>query len=319
MRIHALANALHLLHHLIPILQALPEDLRGEAIQDRQLTPAHVKLWSERDIVMVASYRDIAAARGRRVIYVEHGAGQSYVGARGEASRYYHGGDHPDNVVGYIGPRQSVIDAWGRPGFAAGAPICDPFELFSTERCVAITFHWNGAPPNMVGVPEAGTAWEHYVDRLADIVAEFRRNDWTVLGHHHPRFLAPVSVWNRLGVEVAPAEEVRRRAQLLVADNTSLMYEMMYLGRGVIALNAPWYRRDVEHGLRFWEHAPKVQVDDADELIDLIPSVASIETASALLCDWDVTQAVYGRAFSDGLDGLRAASWITPLAHRLGD
>lgn len=317
MKIHALARHDYLMSHLEPIHKHLPEALRGERLVDRQFANAHVKHWDADDIVMVAGYLDIAAAQGRPVIYVEHGAGQSYVGAVGESSRYYHGGSHPENVIGYIGPRQEVIDAWGRPGFAAGAPICDPYELFSAERVAAITFHWNGASPNMVGVPEAGTAWEHYVKRLADIVAALHADGWEVLGHQHPRFVHPINHWHRLGIKVADVEEVRTRAQLLIADNTSLMYEMMYCGRDVIALNCPEYRRDVEHGLRFWEHAPRVQVNDADELIDLIPTIGSIRDRSASLCDWEITGHVYGRMMSDGSDGLRAATWITTFAGSL--
>lgn len=306
MKIHAFARAEHLAHHLYPIWRHLG-DLRGEFVQDRMgRAPRH---WDQNDIVLVASYLDIASTMGRRTIYVEHGAGQTYSGGNPAATNYYHGADHPENVIGYICPRQEVADAWGRPAFAAGAPVCDPYELFATEKVAAITFHWNGAPPHKVGVPEAGTALEHYRDRLPAIVAVLQEFGYEVLAHHHPRFTHMHSVWTKLGMDVACVNEVRQRASLIIGDNTSLLYEMAYCFRDVISLNAPWFRRDVEHGLRFWSHAPGVQVGSPEELIAIIPELElGIASVAPSLCEY-----VYGKAHSDGNDGHRAAAWVTGL------
>ena len=306
MRVHAFARAPHLADHLYPIWRHLG-DQRGEFVQDH--TGRAPKHWHPNDHVMVASFLDIASAGERRVIYVEHGAGQSYAGGNEAARSYYSGAEHPDNVIGYISPRQEVADRWGRPAFAAGAPICDDYELFSAERCAAITMHWNGAPPNKVGVPEAGNVFEHYIGALPAIVAELQENGYEVLAHHHPRFSHLHGVWTKLGMEVVTADEVRRRAQVLIADNTSLAYEMAYCFRDVVTLNAPWYRRDVEHGLRFWSHVPGVQVNDSNELISIIGELDSgIAAVPPALCEH-----VYGKAHSDGLDGKRAAAWISAL------
>lgn len=318
MKIHALARAEYLMSHIDPIRDHLPDELRGERLVDINRSYGHVKHWGSDDIVMVAGYIDIAAAFGRRVVYVEHGAGQSYVGARPNAANYYHGGQHPENVVAYIGPRQEVIDAWGRPGFAAGSPVCDPYELSPSGEdmpVAAITFHWNGAPPNMVGVPEAGSAFEHYVADMPHIVSALRAEGWQVIGHGHPRRVDLQGFWERHGVEWVPdADEVRETASLLIADNTSLMFEMLYLFRDVIALNCPEYRRDVEHGLRFWEMAHLMeQVDSAVELIDKIPHLDELAT-------WHegIARHVYGKTHSDGRDGQRAAMWLTGFVSDLG-
>lgn len=321
MKVHALGRWPHLIEHLEAIHRWLPSDLRGEVmLRQPQPNSADVKHWSPDDVVMVAGFADVAATRGRRTIYVEHGAGQSYLGARGQTSSYYHGGEHPDNVIGYIGPRQDVIDSWGRPGFATGSPICDPYELFSpaTQPTAAITFHWNAAPPHRVGVPEAGTAYEHFQPHLRRIVDHLNVNGWRVLGHYHPQFKHMSGRWALLGVEEVPdAKRIRTEAHLLIADNTSLMYEMMYLGRDVIALNAPEWRRDVEHGLRFWEWAPRVQADDADQLCDVITDIPRLRGRTSDLCDWKITSYVYGAAHSDGEDGRRAATWLTHFLHTI--
>lgn len=307
MKVHLLASEPHYLEHLVAIWKHLPERLRGDRMFGQQARPD--KRWDAGDVVMVAAFGDIWRVRNHRIIYVEHGAGQSYRGISDEVAAHYHGGQHPEHVIGYIGPRQSVVDAWGRPGFAAGSPVCDDYELFSEEQVAAITFHWNARRV----CPEATTAFEHYIDRLPEIVASLRRNGWEVLGHRHPRFDHMSSAWRNLDVREANVDEVRRRAQVLIADNTSLMYEMLYLGRAVVALNAPWFRRDVDHGLRFWDLCPPRQVDDADGLLKLIAAEFPDPFGDMTERELAITAQVYGQPLSRGHDGIRAATWVTTL------
>lgn len=309
MKIHVVARAPHLAEHIDAVWLKLPESMRGERLVDSHARAP--KYWDHRDIVMVAAYPDIFCTGDRRTIYVEHGAGQSYSipDDKMGAADYYHGGKHPEFVIGYIGPRQSVIDAWGRPGYAAGSPICDSYQLFAPERVAAITFHYQ--PSAARYVPEMGSAFEHYHPHMDRIIAALRANGYEVLGHRHPRFNHLRGYWEREhGIREASVHEVRTRAQLLICDNSSLAYELAYLWRNTIMLNAPWYRRDVEHGQRFWSQIPGPQVDDADELIEVIPSADSFDALS-------VNEAVYGKAHSDGLDGMRASVWLTTFLHEL--
>lgn len=312
MKVHAVARRPHLMEHLAPIFRNLPDSLRGQQILEHNVARAHLKHLPKNDVIMVAGYPDAVTCEGWRTVYVEHGAAQRYEGANERAAKHYHGSEHPEHVVAYIGPRQDVIDSWGRLGVAVGSPICDPYELFSPERVAAITFHWAAGAPHRVGVPEAGNAFEHFQADMKHVVAELRVNGWEVIGTRHPQFNAMRGFWERLGVPAVSADEVRRRAQLLIADNTSLMYEMLYLSRAVVAMNAPEWRRDVEHGLRFWKHAPAAQVDSPIDLIDLIPNLDKmIDRGEISERDMRTTQYVYGKAFSDGHDGLRGATWLT--------
>lgn len=310
MKIHALARASHLADHIGAVWHRLPEQLRGSFLIDQHArAPKH---WDRRDIVMVASYLDIFCTGERRTIYVEHGAGQKYVGKnlRG-GENYYHGGSHPDYVIAYLGPRQDVVDSWGRPGFACGSPICDPYQLFAPDKVAAITFH--NSPQLARLIPEAGSAFDHYAPHMERIVRALRDHGYEVLGHRHPRFNHLRGYWEREhGIPEATVEEVRTRASLLIADNTSLMYEMSYLFRDVIALNAPWYRRDVEHGLRFWNWSGP-QVDDAGQLLDFIEAGAAYYPNDG---PPDAIQA-YGQLNSGGHDGLRAATWVTTFVASL--
>lgn len=127
---------------------------------------------------------------------------------------------------------------------------------------VAFTWHWQ-----YDGVPEGRSALPHY--RAAVEALAVTPRPYALLGHAHPRAWKEVAPWyDQLGIESTPnLDDVFDRADLLVADNTSALYEFASLDRPVLVLNAPWYRRDVEHGGRFWRWADVgVQVDHPDQL-----------------------------------------------------
>ncbi len=304
MKIHALGGLPHYLDHLRAVHQHLPDDIRGEVREGPQVNDRH---WPEEDLVMIAGAVDVGKVMSHRMVFVEHGSGQRYAGLPKWAQPYY-GPVHDDRIVAYLGPRQACVDEWDVPGFAMGAPVCDPYELFGEDGVVAITFHWS-ARRLAAEVPEAGTAFDHYVDDLVRIIDSFETNGYEVLAHRHPRFKHLRSVWKHLGIPEADIEEVRTRAGTLVADNTSLLFEMSHLGRRTISLNSPCYRRDVDHGLRFWDAAPGTQVDGPDELIEQISLLNPPDSWSGV-----PSIAAYGKALSDGGDGFRAASWLSSLA-----
>lgn len=135
------------------------------------------------------------------------------------------------------------------------------------QQRVAFTWHWQCRL-----VPETKWALPHYHPGLARVVAELRAGGVEVDGHGHPRALHDLApIWARLKVRtVASFDQVVAQDSVLVGDNTSALYEWAALGRPVVVLNAPWYRRGVEHGLRFWSHVPGRQVDHPDELTDAI-------------------------------------------------
>jgi hypothetical protein len=299
MKIHIAASMPHYERHVRAVWKHLPPEIRGDFISRR------IKVPSKEDFVMVGSKSDIELAGRNRSIYVEHGAGQAYGGHRQSAQHpHYHGSKHPSNVVGYISPRQQVAESWSAPGFAAGCPALDDFKR-EPQAIAVITFHWDA---HMV-CTEARTARPHYIERFADIARWAFDAGYELVGHRHPRDRRAERIFRDLNIRFEPdAERVLKHAAVLIADNTSLMYEAALAGIPVIALNAPWYRKDVEHGLRFWSHVPGIQVDTAEQLLDL-PLTNYVKNDPYKLARTKAAQYCYGR----NVGGVAAARWVTDL------
>jgi hypothetical protein len=245
-KVDFLASWPHFADHLRPIWDALDPDERGSFTVGRDRPP------KSSDLTVVASNVDLRRAEkyARRLVRAAHGAGFGYIRL------------HPSYPGGPGWNRASLIlcpnrFAAGRirpvypdiPAPIVGTPKMDvltrlPFDGDGTT--IAISFHWDGR-----FVDEARSAFPHFRSALKDL-----RNGWRLLGHGHPRAWPMLGPWyKRLRIEaVRDFSEVVRRASVYVADSSSTLYEFAALGRPVVLMNAPWYRRDVHHGLRFWEH-----------------------------------------------------------------
>ena len=256
--------------------------------------------------LVVASAQDHSRARraGSRVVFLEHGCGQTYGGdPRMARHPSYAGGNGRDGAGLILAPNEMAADRWrsrypGVPVHVIGATrVLNPPED-PRARLLVVAFHWNGA------MPELRSAWPHYAPHLA-------RLGLPLALHAHPRAASALSRWaERAGVEFIPdLADVARRATVFAVDNSSTLWEMA-VHRPVIALNAPWYRRNVHHGLRFWSHVPGPQVDDAAglareaaRLLDLgelpeererralvvrsvIPHLDGAERAARLIAEW---------------------------------
>lgn len=268
----AFASRPHYLDHLLPIWQALPGGVRGQLRIPKVVLPwaarreAEVVVgdWqTERDrLVLVGGMADAARVHpDSRLVLVEHGAGQTYRGAETPLARHAHyaGGHDRHRVALFVVPSERVA-AENRqlypetPNAVVGCPRLDRWlparrKARSSPPVVAVTFHYDG-----LGEPaEARSAWPAYRRLLADF-----EGPWQLLGHEHPRWESRLlQMFEGRGWETtADPDEVFDRADLLVADNTSLLYEFAALDRPVVCLDAPWYRREVEHGLRFWSLLP---------------------------------------------------------------
>lgn len=260
----------HFADHLAAVWLALPEEARGTFMhrggraEQERITSRMASLGIETSLkspnrpVLVASYGDLARARREnrtRVALMEHGAGQSYHGDRhsigANSSSYAGGPNRYADLFLHPGPDPAGRDRARYPKARVelvGSPFLDtmPARVPGPET-VAVTFHFN-----CLVSPETRPAFSHYRKAVAEL-AQTRK----VIGHGHPRFLDQIAPWyRRNGIEVVRTfDEVCRRADVLVADNTSVLFAFAASGRPVVVLNPPWYRRHVAHGLRFWDAA----------------------------------------------------------------
>lgn len=295
--IDALAFEPQFLDHLAPVWSLLPD--RGrllvapelasrasrlpdvEAIDPRSIRarPQVPATAADGPVAFVTSIGDIKVGRRlgyRRFVFMEHGAGQSYV-TRGQALRHpsYPGGADRADVGLFLVPNEYSAALWRSTYPAARVEIVgcprlddlprrqiDPIEPHET---VAISFHWPGW-----AAPEAGSALGTFQPVLAALAKRFK-----VIGHAHPGKGWPeqmVRIYRRAGIEfVADFDEVCRRADVYACDNSSTIFEFASTGRPVVVLNAREYRKSVSHGLRFWDAVEGwMQVDDPADLGDAV-------------------------------------------------
>ncbi len=283
------AREAHFLEHLAPVWRELPPELRGRAFVAPDLVDRALELelgdvavgWPDRerrsnrpDPVLVASWGDLRiVARTRRpVVLLEHGAGQSYGGRHAS----YAGGLGRDAVALFVVPRAELAARNHRyypstPSAVVGSPRVDELARIpappAAPPTVAISFHWRCSV-----APEAGSAIDDFAPELEEARSRLEALGVELLGHAHPRILEEARMlYDAAGIETVDRfEEVVARAHLYAVDNSSTLFEFAALDRPVVLLDARAYRRDVEHGLRFWTEADVGLHASPGELVDVV-------------------------------------------------
>lgn len=281
MRVDAYATMDHWFEHVAALWKHLEPDYRGTfymgsydrcgAASRQGLTAQAIHPSRSDRPVLVASWRDAERAIrvGRKVILMEHGIGQHFTDTRNPS---YSGAPEHRHVALRLVPneyaaarhREALPDV---PVEVIGCPKMD--DLLGLDPVisgpVALSNHWG----DKTAVPEMGGAWFQWYEHYAAIPKEFPG----ALGHAHPKLWDKTNqTLARLGFEpVRWFTDVCRRAEVYVCDGVSTLYEFAALDRPVVVLNPPSFRRDVNHGGRFWDWADVgVQVDDPHDICDAI-------------------------------------------------
>lgn len=315
--IDLVATLPHYLAHLAPIWRALPDELRGTAYSPGTI-PGLAPLphaWATDRPVLVASFMDAQRVGARPTIYVEHGSGQTYRGDPAGDHPSYSGGPGHERAALFLSPNETVAARWrerypATPSVAVGSPRLDEWHTSPRARpagaplTVAVTFHWE-----CLLVPETRSAWPHFDPVLPEFVARARARGWRVLGHGHPRLWGRIARrWAEIGVDhTAEFDVVLREADVLVVDNSSAAMEFASTGRPVVWLSAPWYRRDVDHGGRFWrwvEAGPHVTEPDVDALVEAVASAGAWAAVREEIVD-EVYPVRDGSAAARAVDAIR--------------
>lgn len=260
--------------HLRPIFDALG-DQAGTFHTAAGPQRGRAALAAGHSPIITVAIGDHSTARrlGRRMLCLgQHGAGQGYmIDGKPLPNSSYPGGARQDDVGLFLVPNATAerMTRWRYPRARIEVVGCPKLDVLphrisdGTKDIVAISTHWPGRH-----VPEAGNAWHTFRRALLALAGQY-----TVLGHAHPRIMAQLaSAYRQAGIEVVPSfDDVLRRADLYVCDNSSSLFEFAATGRPVVVLNAPQYRHHVEHGLRFWEAAcVGVNVDRPADLADAV-------------------------------------------------
>lgn len=330
----------HYLDHLAPIWLALDPCERGRLIAGSAQTWCYANELGLPDLavttsrlyphgratavaghqphVLVASITDYRASGKARCVWVEHGAGQYYIddpvdGARPptKAARR--------RVDLILAPGPDATDLFaehcaGIPVVPVGCPKLDDIRRENIHAyvtpTVAVTFHWD---PHKCA-PERRSAYPHWaaaIHELPDVAAHW---GWRLLATCHPKAAGHLlPVLEQAGYQLAGLDTILATADVLVADNTSAIFEATAVGARPVLLDAPWYRRDVEHGLRFWAHAdvgPRIGSGSGAELAEAI-GVALADHDSATRTR--VRDMVYGGP----VDGLAAERAVTAMRSHL--
>lgn len=313
----------HYHDHLWPLIEALRT--RGHTVHDvtswrsadfgrymhpKDLGKLGVEVW------LTAGVKDAKTVPGR-TIYVEHGAGQTYeADLRGAGHESYSTG-RIENAAGFLCPNLFVRTRRARthpgvPAVAVGSARLDQYPIGQhpgVERAVAFAFHWDCEL-----VPETRTSFDHFLPHATAVALGLRRGGMVPVAHGHPRIAKRVR-WHleRHGFEWWDYDDVLTKAAVLVADNTSALYEFAHVDRPIVVLNAPAYRKHVHHGLRFWECVPGEQVDDPADLVDAIRRAYRDDPAAAERAR--CAELVF--PLQDGFAALRAAVVCEAIAQQV--
>jgi hypothetical protein len=272
------ASEVHYADHIVPVWNELPEKYKGTffvASEDLYDYCANLGVSAKVDypkdnLTLVASYGDYKKTAGP-VVYMEHGIGHTY--SNGHPS--YAGSSGKDRVVLFLCQHELTAsknqDAYPDiPSYVIGTPKMDAIEQRPARgRTVAISFHWDAKV-----APETRSAFSYYRPILKQLMKSQR---FKLIGHSHPRvqwrktlrqYFAAIGL-----IHIDNFSEILEQADVYVIDNSSSAYEFAAAGRHVILLNAPWYRRDVNHGIRFWDYLPGPMVDKP---VDLKPTIIDV-------------------------------------------
>ena len=271
--VDAWLSSTHYFDHAVPILNALSPDALG-TIYTPPKVQKHAAALGHRVVVrsppdnakpiLIAGGSDLPIIGNRPCALLEHGAGQSY----GDVN-------HPSYAVGAGRDR---VDLFLCPNSSIAArnqaryPDAQ-YEVYGSPRVEAMRHNLPGAVPGTVVAfhwpcrisVESSNAWVPFSNYLS---LWSRIDELAPLSvHAHPRFADHV---RRFCAEksIPYVEDPWLAGSLLIADNTSLMYEWAALDRPVVCLNSPLWRRNVEHGLRFWSQVPGPEVNDPIDIVD---------------------------------------------------
>jgi len=285
-RINCLAGEPQFVDHLAAVWKAFPKSQQGifwvrsnEAKYACERHGIHPRKWVNRaspnTVILCASLGDLNRIHnaGGTSVLMEHGAGQTYNVNHGS----YAGGKAPARDANKLFLVPGVVPAKKLKTVHPDAKIyeigCPKLDRYVTKEKrpvgdkpkVAISFHWNC---NVT--PETSWAFPYFKQHIKKLA---KSDSFELYGHSHPRgrqFVQPFFQALKIPFLVN-FDEVLKTADVYVCDNSSTIFEAAASHLNVVLLNSPKYRKNINHGLRFWECSTiGPQVETTDNLEDKI-------------------------------------------------
>lgn len=271
------ASRPHFADHLEPVWTAGKRYGWMPALWNADLSTSWI---NARDLYVTASYDDMVKLRNKgakRVVLMEHGAGQSY----SDRHTSYVGGKGRERCPLVLVPNEQAAARHRKfyadrvPVEVVGCPKLDewvkrPPKPRANPPHVVISFHWRCSITR-----EAGTVWDDYGWDAVMALAMLRdAGEVNLTVHSHPRIIEEVrgAFAGRPDINViGDFGSVVDVADLYVCDNSSTMFEFAALDRPVVVMNSPRWRRKVSHGGRFWDwEGVGIGIDGPEGLLNAV-------------------------------------------------
>ena len=286
----------HLIDHLAPIWNALPQENKTKFIVPKTLyNYANDKLIS--NLISIDNYESIPKltkqdtnvvcslhnynqlkSTGKNVFYFEHGAGQIY---NCDHASYASGGGRK-NVKKYFATNQICHDAFiknhNAESYIVGCAKLDQYSNrnWTKNNKICISFHWDCKV-----VPETQTSFFYYKDYLKKLQNSLKELGIELVGHGHPHSWDIFKYfYTSLEIPIMKNfDDIIEQCDMYIVDNSSTLFEFAATGKPVVVLNCPLYRKNIKHGMRFWEFADiGPQVDNANDLNKIVIDLYSNDT-----------------------------------------
>lgn len=267
--LHELKGNLYITENLREYAESRYPDLEN-VVYVKHLNDLKSKLAKSNRYLLVFSYYYCQRLHTTtKCILVEHGAGLVYNSDDPHWGRHY----KPGEIAHFLVTNsllQKKIEKNNPfvPTTIVGCPKLDKYARkvpkMSKKPVFAISSHWGGT------LPEVQSGFDYFKDSIIELSKHYK-----VLGHWHPNLekqLKPFYIENNIE-PVADFSEVLDRADIYICDNSSTIWEFARIGKPVVLLNPPEYRKDFEHEYnpRFWSYADVgVNIDSNEEFMSQI-------------------------------------------------
>lgn len=203
----------------------------------------------------------------RPLALVDHGVGQTYANLDHQS---YNAGRNRQRVSLFLYSTRQARDANEARWHDATHVVCGPVRLDQffeggvltggmDRPCnaqVTVGFAWHF---DLTITQETRSAFGYYLPVLERLAAD---SPYKLLGHAHPRAWESIEGhYERLGIEQErDVDQFLTRCDVVVVDNSSVLFEAAALQRPVLALDAPFYRDTPRQPPRFYDQVPGLRL-----------------------------------------------------------